>query len=344
MLTGLVTLSTASGQDLAIRADVLAGIQQASASTGIDFAYLMAQANRESSFNPTAQAKSSSAAGLYQFIEQTWLGVVKGHGAEHGRADLAEQITRRADGRFVVSDAGVKQEILDLRRDPAFAAAMAAEHASDNKAKLEERLGRPASGTDLYLAHFLGISGAIKFLRNHDGNPERTGASLFPKAAATNPSVFYDAGGRARTVSEIYDKFAQSLNADMKAYAGFEDSLIEAPAIAVAAATPAPAAVGTYPGMIHPAGALALSSKPGSVTNAGVAEVRGFNRVGGLLSPLMLVTLAALPVGRDDDKDDKSRNLLGSDQPSAGGVQGLGLFGNDGGPLDLGIIRSAFAV
>jgi len=126
MLTGAVTLSTTNGQNVAIRPDVLAGIQDASASTGVDFSYLMAQANRESSFDPAAQAKSSSAAGLYQFIEQTWLGVFKAHGAEYGQEALAEQITRRDDGRFVVADKATRQQILDLRRDPAFAAARAA--------------------------------------------------------------------------------------------------------------------------------------------------------------------------------------------------------------------------
>src|SRR5690242_786525 len=57
-----------------IQPEVLASIQQASANTGMDFSYLMAQASRESSFDPTAKASTSSASGLYQFVEQTWLG------------------------------------------------------------------------------------------------------------------------------------------------------------------------------------------------------------------------------------------------------------------------------
>jgi hypothetical protein len=345
MLSGSVTLTGTSGEGIAIRADVLAGIQQASASTGIDFSYLMAQANRESSFDPTAQAKSSSAAGLYQFIEQTWLGVVKAHGAEYGRADLADQIAKRSDGRFVVSDPAVRQQILDLRRDPAFAASMAAEHAADNKAKLEDKLGREANGTDLYMAHFLGISGAIKFLRAQAETPDRTGASLFPKAAAANPAVFYTAEGRARSLDEIYARFDQRINADMETYASLETSGVGAEAEITEAVASAPDIQSAK------AGAIALAYLNGntatnSTSTQNSPEIRGFSRVGGLLSPLMLVTLAALPVGKDDAKDDQPKSLFGNDRSSGTGSSlfDQDVFGNSRDPLGLERMRSAFAL
>src|SRR5690606_37539365 len=81
-----------------IRADVLNGIQQASANTGVDFSFLMAQAAKESGFNPDAKAKTSSASGLYQFVEQTWLSVVRKHGAEYGLGDMASKIKIAEDG------------------------------------------------------------------------------------------------------------------------------------------------------------------------------------------------------------------------------------------------------
>ena len=89
-----------------IRADVLNGIQQASANTGVDFSYLMAQAAKESGFNPEAKAKTSSASGLYQFVEQTWLSVVRKHGAEYGLGDMASKIKIADDGKLVVADRG----------------------------------------------------------------------------------------------------------------------------------------------------------------------------------------------------------------------------------------------
>ena len=148
-----------------IRADVLSGIQQASASTGVDFAYLMAQAAKESGFNPDAKSKASSAAGLYQFVEQTWLSVVRKHGAEYGLGEVASKIKVGEDGKLRVADQALRKEILDLRRDPVIAAAMAAEHAADNEKRLEAKLGREAEAVDLYLAHFLGLTGATNFLR-----------------------------------------------------------------------------------------------------------------------------------------------------------------------------------
>ena len=70
---------------------VRTAIANASRSTGMDFDYLLGQAQLESGLNPGARAGTSSATGLYQFIEQSWLGIVKQHGATtvlHG-IDLA---------------------------------------------------------------------------------------------------------------------------------------------------------------------------------------------------------------------------------------------------------------
>src|SRR3954470_16952975 len=175
-----------------IQPDVLASIQQASANTGVDFSYLMAQASRESSFDPKAKASTSSATGLYQFVEQTWLGTFKEHAADYGYSDLAAKITKGADGRYSVSDPAARKQILDLRKDSTLNAAMAAELASDNKTKMEAALGHPVTATDLHLAHFLGLNGALRFVRKLDSDPSATGAAMFPRAAAANASVFYD--------------------------------------------------------------------------------------------------------------------------------------------------------
>ncbi|MGA6942726.1 MAG: transglycosylase SLT domain-containing protein [Pseudolabrys sp.] len=61
---------------------VTGAIRQAAQSTGISFEYLLTTAKIESNFNPTAQASTSSAKGLYQFIDQTWLGTMKQDGAD----------------------------------------------------------------------------------------------------------------------------------------------------------------------------------------------------------------------------------------------------------------------
>jgi hypothetical protein len=194
------------------RGQVQQAIAQASQRTGIDFNYLIGQAQVESGMNAGARAGTSSARGLYQFIEQSWLGVVKAHGGEHGMGWAADAIKRTASGRFVVADPATRQAILGLRNDAGAASLMAAEHAADNKAMLETSLDREATGTDLYMAHFLGIGGAKKFLKTLDANPGAPAASLFPAAARANRTIFYTGDGRARSVSEIHDRFAAKLD------------------------------------------------------------------------------------------------------------------------------------
>lgn len=187
-------------------------IAEASRRTGIDFSYLLGQAQIESGMRSHARARTSSATGLYQFIEQSWLGVMKEHGAEHGMGWAADRIQRGSNGRYYVADASARQAILGLRNDPRAASLMAAEHAADNKADLEGLLGREATGTDLYMAHFLGIGGAKKFLRAMQAAPERSAAGMFPAAARANRSIFYAEGGRPRSLGEIYDRFAGKLD------------------------------------------------------------------------------------------------------------------------------------
>ncbi|PZU13264.1 MAG: flagellar biosynthesis protein FlgJ [Sphingobium sp.] len=185
-------------------------IAMASRRTGVDFSYLLGQAKIESSLNPTARAATSSATGLYQFIDQSWLAVIDKHGAQYGLGWAADAI-QQSGGRYYVADPNLRQQILDLRKHPETASVMAAEHAADNKAYLESRLGREAQPVDLYLAHFLGVGGAAKFLSAHDSNPDATAASLFPAAARANRSIFYDKSGHPRSFTEIRDRFAAKL-------------------------------------------------------------------------------------------------------------------------------------
>lgn len=186
-------------------------IAYASSATGIDFDYLLGQAKLESGLNAGARASTSSASGLYQFIEQSWLAVVKKHGAEHGLGWAADSIGRSANGHLTVGDAGTRQAILAMRNDAATASLMAAEYASDNKDALEATTGRAANGTDLYMAHFLGLGGAKKFLTTMAASPSATGAALFPAAARANRNVFYNGDGSARALSDIYNRFANKL-------------------------------------------------------------------------------------------------------------------------------------
>jgi hypothetical protein len=190
---------------------IQSAIAYASSATGVDFNYLLGQAKLESGLNAGARASTSSASGLYQFIEQSWLAVVKKHGAEHGLGWAADSIGKGSNGHLSVGDAGTRQAILAMRNDPATASLMAAEYASDNKDALEATTGRAANGTDLYMAHFLGLGGAKKFLTTMAADPSATGAALFPAAARANRNVFFNRDGSARGLGDIYNRFADKL-------------------------------------------------------------------------------------------------------------------------------------
>ena len=188
-------------------------IWQASQETGVDFAYLMEKAAVESSFQPDLKASTSSATGLYQFIDSTWLSAVKAHGADHGLGQYADAIQRRADGGLTVPDPTVRKQILDMRKDPKISAVLAAELTKDNKTALESRLGGTVGATELYLAHFLGASGAGKFLEAMRANPLKAARDVVPEAAASNTSVFYDRqSGQPKTLAQVYDRFAKKFS------------------------------------------------------------------------------------------------------------------------------------
>ncbi len=183
--------------------DVHAAIARASAATGVDFTYLLAQAKLESGLDPSAQAGTSSAAGLYQFISGTWLETLDRHGASHGMG-WADSLITRDGGRAAIADPAMRAQVMAMRFDPNASALMAAELTRDNAGDLRAFLGREPQPAELYLAHFLGSGGAREFLGALQTDPAQSAAALFPQPAGVNRSIFYD-GGRARGVGEVMD-------------------------------------------------------------------------------------------------------------------------------------------
>lgn len=210
-LTAQTTARTAASQAAqAMRGTggVEAAVRLASQRTGVDFSYLMEKAAVESGFRTDVKAATSSATGLYQFIDSTWLATVKEHGAKHGLGQYANAIDTRPDGRYFVSDPDTRREILDLRKDPTASALMAAEFTRDNKEYLEKNVSGNIGSTELYLAHFLGAQGGAKFLNAMKESPNRKASELFPDAAGANRAVFYDkTTGDPKTLKQIYDRF-----------------------------------------------------------------------------------------------------------------------------------------
>jgi hypothetical protein len=98
----------------------------------------------ESNGDPNAKNRRSTATGLGQFLDETWLEMIRVH-----RSDLAKSHSQA--------------EILELRRNAKIAREITARFAERN-AEVLKRRGLPVTAGTLYLAHFAGAAGAVAIL------------------------------------------------------------------------------------------------------------------------------------------------------------------------------------
>jgi Transglycosylase SLT domain len=200
----LFTSTPAPEKAPATTSPVAGALRDASDRTGISFDYLVKTAQRESNFDPAAKAPTSSATGLFQFLEQTWLGLVKTDGARLGLSGAAGQVVDAGGGRLTIADPQTKAQVLALRENPQVSATMAGVFTARNREALTQSLGRPPSEGELYIAHFLGAGGAGELVRLAANAPDTKVAAVFPEAANANRSIFFERGGRARSAGEVY--------------------------------------------------------------------------------------------------------------------------------------------
>ena len=205
--------------------EIVRYIREASEISGVSFDYMMAKAGHESRFEVNAAAERSSAEGLYQFTADTWLQQMKLHGAKYGYARLASQIYRDGRGRYRVKTPEDREEILSLRRSPRISALLAAEFAKSNQKILSDQIGGEISPVDLYLAHFMGPSGAVMLLRADKFTPYKYAADLFPEAALANPPIFYTEKKKMRTVRQVRQKIEEIFQDNIDRFAVLPKSL-----------------------------------------------------------------------------------------------------------------------
>jgi hypothetical protein len=199
---------------------VQGAIRRAADATGVDFSLLAETARRESAFNPNARAGTSSATGLFQFIESTWFDMVRRHGAEHGLGNYAAALQQGAN-------AETRRDILALRTDPELSARMAGELARENATALEQRLGRAPTAGELYAAHVMGVGGAGRLIEAAaQGAPDAS--ALFPREAAANRGLFY-ADGAARSAQGLLDRLSLDADASIGGRARTEYARADAP-------------------------------------------------------------------------------------------------------------------
>lgn len=143
-------------------------------------AYLRALARKESGGDPLADAPTSTALGLYQFTDGTWRELMRDY-----------------------PDLGLTT---DGRTDPA-QQERAVRALTDENVSLLSRRGVEPTDANLYLAHFMGPSTAVRFAVALDSDPTAPAIRyVSPRAARANRSIFYFNDGKPRTVSQVYAK------------------------------------------------------------------------------------------------------------------------------------------
>jgi hypothetical protein len=184
------------------RENIISTIRRVANTQNADFQYLLNQAKVESGLDPRAKASSSSATGLFQFTSGTWMNMVKRHGDKVGLASEAQNL------RGNMTSGDERTQILNLRNEPFVATALAAHLAADNAQALAAAGHKSIGPTELYMAHFLGASGANTFLNGLRDKPSDPAANALPVAAAANKSVFYS-NRTPLSYQDIYNRFAQ---------------------------------------------------------------------------------------------------------------------------------------
>ncbi|WP_333824212.1 hypothetical protein [Pinisolibacter sp.] len=186
-----------------IDARIAGAFRIASEATGASFDQLARTAARESDVRTDLGSATSSAKGLYQFVDQTWYELIKKEGPSVGLDRLAGAITSDGKGGWTVADATDKAKILSLKTDPLVSSIMAGRLTAANTRLLTDSLGRTPTEGEVYAAHVLGAAGATKLVRMTESEPNTSASLAFPKAAAANPDLFYGKTGKPRSAAEL---------------------------------------------------------------------------------------------------------------------------------------------
>ncbi|MDB5507701.1 MAG: transglycosylase domain protein [Hyphomicrobiales bacterium] len=216
-----------------VREDLVGTILRAARETNSDPVLLMAIADKESSFSISVGASTSSAVGLFQFVEGTWLTVVRQFGARYGLAKEAALIEGSDEAGAMTSKD--RARILDMRKDPYLSALFAAEMLKRDAADIGAKLGRDLTPEEIYLAHFFGPYDAYKFLDKVDTEPKLVAAKLLPRPARANRPIFYSRNGRkskSLSVAEVHKKIETAMGLRLDRYRDVTNSLSTATAYA----------------------------------------------------------------------------------------------------------------
>lgn len=149
----------------------------------------------ESTLRPSAKAETSSARGLFQHLDKTWLNLVEKYGEDNG----------------IYSQDMDKEEILALRDNPAYSTRMAVALTKENEESFKRSFDREPEDEELYAMHFFGAGTGKTFIKAVEDTPNGIAENMFKRQAEANQGIFYDQDGSPVTLKEVKRRLSKKI-------------------------------------------------------------------------------------------------------------------------------------
>lgn len=196
-----------TGKQPSLPPRVNSAVMATSSTTGISQSYLAATVSREYGqylagdpdqidYGRGNAAGDSSATGIGQIID--------------GTADRVFRSAAFQAASGIDTSRMSQQQIRDLRKNPEAAMFAVATLAKESDSVVRAVTGRPATDAELYMGHFLGAGGLHTLMRGMQENPNQDAVAKFPKAAASNPTVYKNKDGSSKTLQELYNELGRT--------------------------------------------------------------------------------------------------------------------------------------
>ena len=199
-----------------------ASLYKASLKTGVDFELMVLKAKMESDLGRATIAQHTSARGVFQYIEPTWLTLMRRYGDDIGYGHYAKAIKRAKYPGLPYIEGNnpyLKAEILALRHDLDASAMLQAYQVREETDVIKSMKRGRVTATDHYIVHMLGVPLAKQFYKM------QASMSLSPvaksrnpamrEAAAMNRSFFYSRSGPL-AAREVYAKFEAKVGREIR--------------------------------------------------------------------------------------------------------------------------------
>lgn len=204
--------------------DVTRSLYRAYLKTGVDFKLLVLKAIMESDYGRFNVASNSTARGVFQYIESTWMVLMHRYGDKIGYGHYAKAIHYNPKTKTAALKGAAKHlrhEILALRHNPEASALIKSYQIMEETDVIQGyKRGKKVTATDHYIAHMLGLYVMKDFYelveRKSAIAPARLSTNAHMREAAKTNKAFFYKGQRALSAQESYRRFDRRVKAQFK--------------------------------------------------------------------------------------------------------------------------------